>query len=155
MNTLAQYTLAVTAAAVLTALITALAGQGTMAALAKLLGGLFMALTILSPLVRLQLPDWQEWSAAFAMDGEAAAAAGQAMANEAAAAIITEEVEAYIRDKADACGVSVDVAVRLDTEGIPVGVTLTGKLSSDAKEDLTRIISDDLGIGEEDQEWIS
>lgn len=155
MNTLAQYTLTVTAAAVLTAVITALAGQGTMAALAKLLGGLFMALTILSPLVRLQLPDWQEWSAAFAMDGEAAAAAGQAMANEAASAIITEEVEAYIRDKADACGVSVDVAVRLDTEGIPVGVTLTGKLSSDAKEDLTRIIADDLGIGEEDQEWIS
>lgn len=155
MNLLAQYALSVTAAAIVLAVICSLAGQGAMGAVVKLVAGLFMALTVLSPLLKLQLPDWQDWSCVFAIDAEDAANTGQAMANEAQAGIITERVEAYIEDKAAVLGAAPEVAVRLDAEGIPVGVTLTGEVSSYAKEKLTRIIANDLGIGEENQQWIS
>lgn len=154
MNDAAQYILSVTAAAVLTAIVHVLAGSGTMGALVKLLGGLFMALTVLSPLVRLELPDLGDWLAVYAADGEDAAAAGEAMAKEASNAIIKEELEAYIMDKAALYGASLEVEVSLDEGGIPVSVTLTGAVSPYARTRLTQTIREDLGVGEEAQQWI-
>lgn len=155
MSVLAEYVLGVTAAAMLAAIACSMCTKGTMGALIKMIAGLIVAMTVLAPLVRIQLPDWREWSAAFAVDGEAAAAAGEEMARQAQASIIIGQVEAYIEDKAAAFGVHPEVTVRLDAEGVPTGVVLCGDVPPGVKEKLTGIIAEDLGIGKEDQEWIS
>lgn len=152
MNGLAQYILTVTAAAMLVGILQSLAGQGSMGTLTKLLGGVFLALTILSPVLRLEIPDPAEWFADFTLDGESLVAEGSAMAADAKADIIRSQLEAYILDKA---GADLAVAVELDEMGIPCGVTLTGDVSPHTKAQLSRMLEDDLGLGEEVQQWYS
>ena len=147
------YLLSVTAAAMILALLRTLAGEGTMGTLTRLLGGLFLAVTVLSPLVRLEIPDLSEWMDSFTDEGMEAAAAGEAMAEEYAAAIISAELEAYILDKAASLGAEVTAEVSLDADGMPRSVTVRGEISPAAREELSRYISQTLGLGEEAQRW--
>lgn len=150
-----QYILTVTAAAILVSVLQKLAGSGTMGALIRMLAGVFMALTVMAPMVKLELPDPARWLAGLSAEGEAAAAEGERMGNDAAFAIIKDRTEAYILDKAAGCGAALAVQVTLDETGVPAAVTLTGSVSPYARTRLERIIASDLGIGEEDQQWIS
>lgn len=154
MNALASYILTVTAGAVLAAIIRQLAGSGTMGTLVKYLAGLFMALTVLSPLVDLQLPDLGSWLEAYRIEGKAASAAGEEAAGEAVRERITRATQTYILDKAAACGVDAEVEVHLDDEGIPAAVTLRGDFAPAVKKRLAQMIRVELGIGEEVQNWI-
>ena len=152
MNGLTQYILTVVAAAMLVGILQSLAGQGTMGTLTKLLGGGFLALTMLSPVLKLEIPDPAEWFSDAVMDGESMAAEGTAMAADAKEDIIRSQVEAYILDKA---GVDLAVSVELDAAGVPCGVTLTGDISPPAKAKLSRVLAEELGLGEEVQQWYS
>lgn len=152
MNGLAQYILTVVAAAMLVGILQSLAGQGTMGTITKLLGGVFLALTMLSPVLTLEIPDPAEWFSDVVMDGESMAAEGMAMAADAKEDIIRSQVEAYILDKA---GADLAVAVELDAAGVPCGVTLTGDISPRTKAQLSRMLAEDLGLGEEVQQWYS
>ena len=154
MNRLTQYILSVTAAAVLASILRVLAGESAMGKLTKLLTGLFLAVTVLSPLVRLELPDPSRWLEDYLADGDEAARAGEVMAKEYSAAIISEEIEAYILDKAASMGTTLAVEVRLDGEGLPKSVTLTGSVSSEQRTELSRMVDEELGVGEEAQIWI-
>lgn len=124
-----------------------------MSGLIKLLAGVFMALTVASPLLKLEMPDMESWLSGFSVDGEYAAALGEEMAAEAEQAIIKDRVETYIMDKAAGLGAMLHVEADLDEAGIPVSVTLTGAVAPDTKAQLTRIIESDLGIGKEAQRW--
>ena len=152
MNGLTQYILTVVTAAMLVGILQSLAGQGTMGTLTKLLGGVFLALTMLSPVLKLEIPDPAEWFEDLVMDGESLAAEGEAMAADAKEDIIRSQVEAYILDKA---GADLTVSVELDAEGIPCGVTLTGDVSPRTKAQLSRMLAEELGLGEEVQQWYS
>ena len=154
MNRLTQYILSVTAAAVLASILRVLAGESAMGKLTKLLTVLFLAVTVLSPLVRLELPDPSHWLEDYLADGDEAAHAGEVMAKEYSAAIISEEIEAYILDKAASMGATLAVEVRLDGEGLPKSVTLTGSVPSDQRAELSRMVDEELGVGEEAQIWI-
>lgn len=155
MTGLAQYILRLSAAAILTAVAQCFPLEGAMRGLVKLVGGVLMAMTLISPLLTLRLPDMDGWLTSFETGGQAAAASGEQMAREAACTIITERTEAYILDKAAALGAALAVRVRTDETGVPVGVTLRGSLTEEAKLELSRIIASELGIGEEAQQWIS
>lgn len=150
-----QYILTVTAAAMLAAILRCIAGQGSMGKLVGLLAGVFMALTIISPLMRLELPDPVRWFSAYTSDGSAAAATGENMAREVSNAIITEELEAYIGDKATLCRADLAVEVTVTETGMPESVILTGAVSPYAKDRLSHLIETELGVGEEAQQWIS
>ena len=149
------YILSVIAAALVTAVLGTLAGSGPMGKLFKLLAGIFMALTVVSPLLQVEVPDPEAWFASYTHAGQAAAAQGAEMAEEAQQAFIKTQVETYILDKAALYGAELAVEAALDGEGIPVGVTLTGEISPYAKERLVQIIREDLGLGEEAQQWCS
>lgn len=155
MNGLIQYILSVTAAAILTAIVRDLAGQGNMRKLVEFIGGIFMALTLISPLMKLELPDVENWLGTYAADGEAAAAVGEEMAGDAARAVIKARVEAYILDKAAVYSAAPTVEVELDAEGLPAAVTVAGDISPYAKARLAQMMEADLGLGEEAQTWIS
>ena len=154
MNQLTQYILSVTAAAVLASILRTVAGEGAMGKLTKLLTGLFLAVTVLSPLVRLEIPDPSHWLEDYLADGDEAARAGEVMAKEYSVAIISEEIEAYILDKAADLGTALTVEVKLDDRGLPETVTLTGSVSPGHREELSRMMLDELGVGEEAQIWI-
>ena len=147
------YLLSVTAAAMILALLRTLAGAGTMGTLTRLLGGLFLAVTVISPLVHLEIPDPTAWLESYTDEGNAAAADGEAMAKEYSAAIISAELEAYILDKAARLGAEVTAEVSLDADGMPRSVTVRGEISPAAREELSRYISQTLGLGEEAQRW--
>ena len=155
MNGVAQYILTVTAAAMLVGILQSLAGQGAMGGVAKLVSGIFLTLTVLSPIWELELPDLQGWIAGFSIDGQSVAAEGSAMAEGARVDIITTQVEAYILDKAALYQASLAVDVKLNAAGVPQSVYLTGEVSPYARTQLSRILETDLGLGEEAQQWSS
>ena len=85
--------------------------------------------------------------------GEIVPAAGN---REIAAALIKEQCEAYILDKAAARGITLEAEIRLSGEGqypYPTGVTLYGQVSQSDREAISAIIAGDLGIPRESQEW--
>lgn len=155
MNGMSQYILTLTAAAILLAILRSLAGEGTTGAVIKLLGGVFMALTVISPVLELELPDVEQWISVYAADGRAAAAEGEALADQTWQTIIKERTAAYILDKAALYHTVPSVEIELDDGGAPVCVTLTGPVSPYAREKLAGIIETELGIGREAQQWIS
>lgn len=150
-----EYIVTITAAALLVSVLRSLAGDGSMGKLVKLIAGIFMALTILSPVRKLKLPDVNTWMSSFASDGREAAARGQQLGREERETFIKAQTEAYILDKAAGYGAALEVQVTLDDAGIPASVTLTGAVSPYAKACLMRLIASDLGMEQEVQQWIS
>lgn len=156
MEHIKEYLLSVTIAAIICSLITSLVGnKGAFSAVVRTLCGIFLALTALSPLIDLKLDDISSYFREFGLEADSAAAAGSVMADEASAAIIKSELEAYILDKASALGVSISVDVKLDNTGtpLPVSATLSGSVSPYAKKQLQEVIANELGIPEERQIW--
>ena len=147
------YTLSVTCAAALAAILRAIAGEGTMGKLTKLISGLFLAVTVLSPLVKIEIPDPARWLEDYMEEGEAAAQAGEAMAKEYSEGIISAELEAYILDKAAALGCELSAEVRVDDGGLPERVILSGEISTADRAALSRMLVRELGIGEEAVIW--
>lgn len=155
MSGVARYILRLSAAAVLTAVAQSFPLEGSMRGLVKLVSGVFMAMTLISPLLTLRLPDMEGWLSSFDGEGSTIVSSGEEMAREAMDAIIKERTEAYILDKAAALDAVVAARVQTDEEGVPVRVTLRGDVSGEVKAQLSRIIASELGIGKEAQQWIS
>lgn len=157
MDSIRSYLLSVVAAAVICGIVTRLLGEkGTQGAVAKLLTGIFLALTVISPLAKVKLDRLTDLTESYRVDGFTAAAAGEEMTREALAQSIKAQSEAYILDKATALEVTLAVEVTLTDEDIPVPceVRLSGQVSPYAKNKLAGIIAEDLGIGKECQTWI-
>lgn len=156
METIRQYLLSLTAAAVLCGIITTLVpGKGASQKLVKLLSGLLLTLAALQPVARLDLNKFlTNWDFALSQ-GEYAAADGEIIARDAMAKLIKDNCEAYILDKATEFGLRITAQVSLNGEEIPkpVSVVIVGSASPYAKSQLQRIISDDLGIPKEAQTW--
>ena len=148
-----SYIFSVCAAAVIAGILRTLTGKGTAGELVKLLSGIFLALTVMAPLARLEIPDPVDWVEDHARAGREAAAAGEVMAGEYAADIISREVEAYILDKAHRLGADLTVEVSLDPRGIPEEVTITGEISGRQRMELSRYMAEQLEVGEEAQIW--
>ena len=62
-------------------------------------------------------------------------------------------LESYILDKADALGLSPAVSVTVDPEGLPTGVCIEGSYTQEQQTALQTVITNDLGISKEDQQW--
>ena len=56
-------------------------------------------------------------------------------------------------DKAANLGAELTAVVKLDDKGMPVSVALSGEISPGNRAALSRIIEQDLGLGEEAQIW--
>ncbi|MCI6729760.1 MAG: hypothetical protein SOY32_08275 [Candidatus Faecousia sp.] len=154
MDVLRQYILSVTAAAFLCAVIKSIAADKP--GQKKILGlvcGIFLLATALRPLGLLQLPGLEDPAGPYRQEAEQAVAQAEEQANAHLEAIITEQTEAYILDKADTLGVRLEVQVEVNEELVPWQVTLQGQVSPYAKSRLGSSIARDLGIPEERQVW--
>ena len=144
------------AAAVICGIVRRLLGEkGTQGAVAKLLTGIFLALTVVSPLAKVEVGRLADIAGDYRADGLAAAAMGEEMTRQALAESIKAQTEAYILDKAAALEVTLTVEVEVSDEEVPVPcrVRLTGQVSPSAKSKLSGIITEDLGIEKERQIW--
>lgn len=155
MRALGEYVVSLTAAAMVSGLLLALVREGTAKNILRLVCGVVLTVTALTPMVRGNLPDISFFETDWLTLGEAAAASGEEMALDAKTSFIKEGLEAYILDKASAFGADLRAEVTLDADGLPVSVALTGTVSTDARLALEAIITEDLGIPKEDQKWIT
>ena len=148
-----DYLLSVTAAALICGSVGCLAGEkGSISRLMKLLCGMFLAVTVIGPVVNVKIDDLSVFTDRLAVDAELTAAIGEEKASDEMKRIIKEKSEAYILDKAKSLGADLKVNVVLE-DVIPVGVTLTGDISPFAKTSLAASIVQDLGIPLEEQVW--
>lgn len=148
------YVLSVICAAVLCAIVTDLGEKkGTRAKILKLICGVFLSFTVIRPVAEVKLEEFSFFTADIAQDAFHITDLGQNQSYREMAAIITNEVSAYILDKASDFPGDLTVDVELDENLIPCRVILTGSISSDVKHQLEAMIETDLGIRKEDQIW--
>ena len=129
--------------------------KSTVGSVVKMLCGIVMILTVVSPWASIRLRDLGDCLDSIHSDSSLAVGLGENMAQNELREIIKSRVEAYILDKANNYGAQLTVEVILSEEQIPVPISLhiSGNISPYGKKMLSKMISEDLGIGLEDQVW--
>lgn len=157
MEGIREYLLSVTAAAMLCGIVSALTGEkGSQAGLVKLACGLFLCFTVISPFAKIKIEDFSDFASEIVSEGELAAREGENYSAQAMRRIISDETRAYIMDKAGTYGAKIQVQVELthDDPPVPEACTISGQLSPYVRQQLKKILTNDLGIPEENQTWI-
>lgn len=152
---MARYVLSVICAALISGVALSLAQSSAAKGVVKLLCGAFLAVTVVSPLTRMDLESLLDLPFPDRDDVETMTAAGERMARKSLEESIVARCAAYIQDKAAACGaeVSVEIGVSGDPIPVPGEAVITGNLSPAAREKLKTMIHSDLGIPEESIRW--
>lgn len=155
MESLKQYVISVTVAALICGIVAGLVKKNGTGELIRMVCGLVLAFTVLRPIVGLKLDQLPTELLPNLQEGADMASQGEKITREAMEDIIKSETEAYILDKAAALGMSLTAEVLLgeDTIPVPVGVILSGAVSPHARSELTNVIEKDLGIPKENQLW--
>ncbi|MBQ8359115.1 MAG: hypothetical protein IJX37_04265 [Oscillospiraceae bacterium] len=151
-----HYLLRLISAALLCGIVNGLLGKkGALGAAVKLMTGIFMVFTLVSPWVKLQIGDLSGLIGDISASADIAVESGQTDARAALETIIKSKTEAYILDKAKSFGAELTVEVRVDGSELPVpcAVRVSGSISPYGKKQLGSIIADELGIALEDQTW--
>ena len=152
-----EYILGIMAAGIICSIAGSLVSNKTATGkILRLLMGVLMVVTIFSPMVNISFDHITDYLDGLASQGDDYANNGKTMAEESISAIIKQQIEAYILDKADHMGLDIAVEVALDdrNNSLPCGVTITGNLSPYAKAVMGSYIAEKLGIAKEQQKWI-
>ena len=152
-----DYILSIIIAAIICAATSTLLPPKTSAGqITKMLSGILLIVTIISPITNLSFRHLKDYIQDLSVYANNFVEEGQSASQEEIDAIIKTECEAYILNKADQMGLQIAVEVVLDenNHSIPSGITVTGTVSPYAKEVLSVYIEDALGIKKEQQKWI-
>lgn len=156
MDWVKEYILNIVAVGMITAICITLVQKNTSAGMIiKMLGGIFLVITLISPLVKIRFDDlgvlWEQISA----EGDLLAQEGNDSTQEALSTVIKEDLEAYILDKADELGLTLKITVKMDQHNtvMPQTVKLQGAASPYQKRLLSAFMEEELGITEAQQEW--
>lgn len=154
MDGIRQYVISIVAAAIICGGITALIGKkNTVGGIVKFLCGLFMTITAIGPLVTLRLPNELTFWDGLQADAQAAAFEGEKVGDEMRSAIITEQLETYVLEKAESLELEICVDVTLNDSFLPELVIIQGAASPYARGRLCSYISDNFGISEDSVKW--
>ena len=156
MGKLGEYIVCVCCAALLCGIVNAMMPKGTTREILKLVGGLFLAFTVISPIRDVDFPDLSQMTTALQEEASLAVARGEEMARQAAADSIKKELEAYILDKAQSLRLQIRVQLKLEEETLhPASVSIIANVSPSAKEEMEHWLCRELGLTKEDITWIS
>ena len=153
MDTIKDYLLSVTAAALVCGIVNSLSGKGSTSKLLKLISGMFLAAVVIQPAVEIKLDNIYTFTDNLAVSSNIVVSQGESLAAEEMKRIIKEKTEAYILDKAKALGAEISVEITLQ-DYTPIGVTIEGSVSPYAKKNLSASITQELDIPPEEQLWI-
>lgn len=156
MDWLRDYLSSVVAAAVICSVLgTILNKNSSISQVFRLLSGLFMAITVISPFLHVPLSNISGIFTHADTQSHAWVSQGEEYAHEQLCAFITEQTTTYILDKASSLGLQIKTELTLSTGGEPVpwSVKLFGEASPYARQQLMYCIETDLGIPKERQSW--
>lgn len=156
MDKITEYLLSITAASIICVLAKIIAGdKSTTGKMISVISGVFMLITIISPLIHIRLGDIGKYIESYSISGEEAASIGVESANEELKEIIKQQTEAYILDEADRMSLDIAVEVNISNTNPPVPdyVTITGNVSPYNKQSLSQYISKNLGLSQENLKW--
>ncbi len=154
MEGIRQYIMAVTAAGILCGVAISLCGgKGSGAGGIKLLAGLFLCVTVLSPWVKLRVQDVYSFREGISFDAAQAVAQGESLSKASLEKVIMEQVQSYILKKADRMSLAIQAEVTLDEHQIPYTVTLTGPASPSERREIYEFLQEDLDIPKERVVW--
>ena len=151
-----NYLFSVAAVCLLGALLAALIPEGGARRTVRFGCGILTALVALSPLVELDYDDIAKQLAQLRLDTEAARTGVEVQNRELQARIISEQAAAYIWDKADALGLTLEIEVQTTDRGsgpYPYSASLRGTCGDADRAVLSRYIEQTLAIPTERQVW--
>lgn len=157
MGAIREYLLSVTVAAIVCAVIRRMLNKKkTPDKIGKLLTGLFMTYTVLSPLVGFSFGSLEDLTDLYQTQAQEAVARGENLSAQALREGIKQRLESYILEKAEGMGAQISIQITLSSDLYPVPqkVEITGQIGPYAKSRLKQIIKEDLGVLEENQIWI-
>ena len=148
--------LSVICAALVCGILTDMSAKTSFEKLIRLLCSVFLAVTVVYPLIRYRFPGWNVDMSIFQPGDEDAVAQGEKIYFQSIASIIRTETEAYILKEAKSIGADLTVAVELDAGNPPApeSVTIRGNFEASVETTLSQLIADELGIPKEHQTWI-
>ena len=156
MSFLVKYLLGFVCASIIVSIAIAISSKNpVIGAVIKLLSGIYLAITLLSPFLNVRIEDFTDWFDYIQLDSGAFITSGEEVSAKAMDEIIIEQTTAYILDKAAALKISpeVDVILSDDNRHVPYAVVLSGDASPYAKQKLQQIIAEELCIAKEHQTW--
>ena len=154
MDGIRQYLLTIIAGAMICAILLRVSSKFAVnTALIKLLTEIFMLILLVSPLLKLKLPDFSAIIDDTMISD--AISDGELYADTQVDGLIKESVTAYILDKASTLNANIHVEVFLSESlpQIPESVVIYGDVSPYTKTVLKSMIADELGIPEDAQLW--
>ena len=121
----------------------------------RLLVGIFLSITIISPLYKLEIPDLDIYKSSLDIEAQKIVGEGESLYEAQRRSIISQQLEAYILNKATAMGLRLEIEVMLTEDDIPLPeeVHIKGDASPYLKSQLTNTISNDLNIAEDKIQW--
>lgn len=119
----------------------------------RLLCGVFVTVVLVQPLRNFSFETPMQWAGGLENMASSIADQGSREAEAQKEAIIKDRLEAYIVEKAAQAGASVSADITLGEDGLPRAVTVTGTLSPAARGRLRRMLTQELGIPEVQQQW--
>jgi hypothetical protein len=155
MDGLRQYILSVITVSLICGILNGIFKDIAASRLMRLLCGIFMTVTVVAPIVRIDFSDFMEFGVPNSEVATAVASDGEQIAREAITDIIKSESETYVLDKAAqlSTDISVDVTVGEGEYPVPEHVLIAGAVSPNVRARLENLILTDLGITKENQIW--
>ena len=156
MEGLTQYIISIVVVGILSALLLHLVSKKSVSGkLLKMMCGIFMLFTLVSPLTRFSMREYIAFFDDIRWDALNITAKGETYGQDLLRQSIKEKTEAYILDKAMLLGADIHVSVSCNTTDFPkpAYVELSGNVSPYVKGKLQQIISKDIGIPEDNQIW--
>ena len=155
MESIQSYLVSIVAVCMITVLATVLVRNNHLQRIVRFIGGILILLVVASPLLKLNLEELagelQQAEGGFSYDTDSIASRSHEMLT----ALIKQNTESYIEDKAASFGATVqaEVTVSDDEYPVPAFVTIIGTLTPEQTTELRNYLRDALGISEERQEW--
>lgn len=149
-----SYLYSIIVCAFLCSILLQILSDGKKKAMVRLISGTVLAIALLQPLSGIRPEDLIHVPVQNRYDADAYITQGQQLARDTRESIIEELCEAYILDKAKALGGSITVEFSLDQNGSPVFAHICGDAAPDVQLALQEILTTDLGIPKENQQWI-
>lgn len=157
MQQFGQYMLSVGLASLLAGIIAEFSdNKSATGVITRMVCGLFLAFTVINPLTKLNFGILEAFSQSSSVNTQPVVSAGTALADESMEELIIQETRAYILDKAQSLGCSLEAEVTLG-EGlypVPESVCITGSISNQNRRQLEDFLEQELGISKENQQWI-
>jgi len=156
MLSLKQYLLSIIATAIFVSIITKLiSNKSPHYVFIQTIAGVLIVMTIIAPLSNMQLDAYLFLYEDLTVEAQGEIDHGVESANTAIRAVIKEQTETYILEKADSMGADLRAQITLDSgnQPFPIAVKISGDVSPYVKKQLISIISNDIGIPEEMQTW--